>query len=425
MSLLEDFPTDDVPEPRALSTNMIEHIDEPDPILDSWAFYPLYKESQNGGTLVWQIGFSGTQVPSGCLVIKHGFERTSKGTVGEITFDETEVKTNLSGRSLQEQALLEARKRYQDKLKDGYHQGVPEGAAKLPAQLAVPYREGIFKDKHFNRGVSCQVKIDGIRARIWLENAEVKIYSRKGNKFSWLDHIKEEIKELLTLLPGNAGLDCELYNDKMKFEDLTAAVKTKISIHEKNKEVNCYIFDIVVPDMILEDRITMLKKCWDVVSGKQHLFLVPNCIVHMRSSIDHYLDQAIASGYEGVILRKFLGVDRGYTKDKMKEKDINESLYRGNRNNNLIKYKKFKDAEGIIISVKDGKGKEKGAAIFGLKSKDGKIFDCRPEGTLGDRKRWFLNPNECIGKEYTYRYFELTKKGIPRFPVGVGFRDYE
>jgi hypothetical protein len=30
-----------------------------------------------------------------------------------------------------------------------------------------------------------------------------------------------------------------------------------------------------------------------------------------------------------------------------------------------------------------------------------------------------------VGKKLTVRYQELTDEGLPRFPVGVAFRDYE
>ena len=90
-----------------------------------------------------------------------------------------------------------------------------------------------------------------------------------------------------------------------------------------------------------------------------------------------------------------------------------------------MKVKEFFDEEGSIIEVSDGEGREKGLALFNVRNNTGKLFNVRPKGNFSQRAFWFTHPEECIGKRYTYRYFELTEYGIPRFPVGIAFRDYE
>jgi DNA ligase-1 len=37
----------------------------------------------------------------------------------------------------------------------------------------------------------------------------------------------------------------------------------------------------------------------------------------------------------------------------------------------------------------------------------------------------FQNGSEYVGKKLTIRFQELTDEGLPRFPVGIAFRDYE
>jgi DNA ligase-1 len=49
----------------------------------------------------------------------------------------------------------------------------------------------------------------------------------------------------------------------------------------------------------------------------------------------------------------------------------------------------------------------------------------RPRGTHEDRADLFKDGDSYIGKKLTVRYQELTEDGIPRFPVGIAFRDYE
>ena len=419
MSNLEDLPSDVVHHDEPKDIYYIDYLDDPQE--DEWTIYPIYKESQTGGILVWQIGFA-----NGKLLIKHGFERTSKGTIGQLQHEETEVEVNSSGRNITEQALLQARRRYQDKLKDGYHPGTESNQSKIPAQLAVIYSDTVLKENNFKRGVACQIKINGIRARIWNENGEVKIYSRKGNEFSWLNHIRINIKELLILLPNECGLDCELYNEGMRFQEITSIVKSRNIKHERNQEINCYIFDLIITNKILEERIEILKKCWGMIPNTtKHIFVIPTHIEYMRENLEALLDASLYSGYEGLILRKCIGIAKGYNIKDMTDREVSETYYKGNRNNNLIKYKRFKDDEGIVVGIKEGLGRDKGTAIFTIKTKTGVIFDCRPQGTLEERKYSFDHPELCTGKIYTYKYFELTKKGVPWHSTGIGFRDYE
>jgi hypothetical protein len=58
-----------------------------------------------------------------------------------------------------------------------------------------------------------------------------------------------------------------------------------------------------------------------------------------------------------------------------------------------------------------------------LETDSGERFNCRPEGSQENRADLFKNRRELVGKYLTVRYFELSKDGIPLFPVGVGVRD--
>src|SRR5437868_8015236 len=75
-----------------------------EPTQPTWQLIPLYKTSATGGVMMWQVGFNGHQ-----LEMTHGY------VGGAIRTDYTDVVTNQSGKSLQEQALLEARSRYRNK----------------------------------------------------------------------------------------------------------------------------------------------------------------------------------------------------------------------------------------------------------------------------------------------------------------------
>jgi ATP-dependent DNA ligase len=97
----------------------------------------------------------------------------------------------------------------------------------------------------------------------------------------------------------------------------------------------------------------------------------------------------------------------------------------GQRSADLQKYKEFIDEEYEVVDYKDGEGIESGCVVWNLKTPKGQLFACRPRGTREDRIDQFINGKDYIGKMLTVRYQELTDDGVPRFPIGIAFRDYE
>ena len=47
------------------------------------------------------------------------------------------------------------------------------------------------------------------------------------------------------------------------------------------------------------------------------------------------------------------------------------------------------------------------------------------QGTLENKRQMMENVREYYGKMLTVKYQEKSNEGIPRFPVGIVFRDYE
>jgi DNA ligase-1 len=115
----------------------------------------------------------------------------------------------------------------------------------------------------------------------------------------------------------------------------------------------------------------------------------------------------VADGYEGIMLRNTAG------------------LYKNVRSVDLLKYKEFFDDEYEVVGFKEGEGGEKGCVLWMCKTEKGDTFHCRPRGTREDRTELFQKGATYIGKKLTVRFQELTDDGIPRFPVGIAFRDYE
>ena len=396
----------------------------------NWKFAPLYKESQTGGTLYWQAGYDEF---SNELITVHGYHITSTGNIGKLTTDRIIIEPKVN-RKFQEQALLEIKSKYVDKIREGYHNqslGIFENISSLPGpQLGNKYTlpgqigKDVLKPEHFSRGISVQAKLDGIRCRAFILLGEIKLYTRNNVEHVWLDHIKKELSILFKNLPIGIGIDGEIYNSNLKFEELTSIVRTKNVIHPKNNLLEFYMFDIIVLETILEDRIKLLYDAYTEYTKdhmSQYIHLLSHNTIYNKDDIKIYHDNYVNLGYEGLILRKLAGPNR----NKLTKRQIEETWYKPGKNNNMLKVKQFNDEEGTVIDMKSGIGRETGLAILIIKDDRGNVFECRPRGSFEIREEWLKNKEKYIGKRFTYRYFELTEYGLPRFPVGIGFRDYE
>jgi ATP-dependent DNA ligase len=126
-----------------------------------------------------------------------------------------------------------------------------------------------------------------------------------------------------------------------------------------------------------------------------------------ESQVSHLHNLFTQDGFEGTMIR-----------DPWANYEI------GKRSYSLLKLKDFVDAEYRIVNVVDGDGSDVGLAIFELETDSGQRFNCRPEGSQENRADLFKNRRQLVGKYLTVRYQELSKDGVPIFPVGVSIRDW-
>jgi DNA ligase 1 len=94
------------------------------------------------------------------------------------------------------------------------------------------------------------------------------------------------------------------------------------------------------------------------------------------------------------------------------------SRYEAGRSNTLLKVKTFHDADGRVVEHLPGKGRHAGrlgAVVVELPS--GLTFSVGTGFT--DAQRRTPPP---VGSLITYRYQELTDRGVPRFPTFVRLR---
>lgn len=403
------------------------------PIYSSWQLAVLYKEDTKGSQRCWVVQFDSEK-----LLMKYGV------VGGSIQTAEKEVIPK-GGKTLVQQAFQEAKNLYKNKYDDNYRpcvQGVIQNTVKNPA-LAETWEEGIV----LNFPVSIQPKYDGIRYLVSKDKAgKLTCRTRNNLEIKYFSKIREILDRFFIYLPEGTEIDGELYAFGYPFEFLSSVIRTVNFEHSYTDIISYMVFDINIPQRYpFEVRYSILFNAFERLKeeiGEQFkVVFVPTYIINREEDLMPCHDYFVSQGFEGAMIRKNSNVENYLERigdgslDEMKifnteeRKRIYSSVYRAGRTKNLLKMKMFKEDECLIISAKEGSGKEEGCIIFGLIDKKGNIISVHPKGTLEGRKMiykdYLENRQKYYYKEYTIKFFELTSKGVPRFPVGLRMRDYE
>ena len=232
-------------------------------------------------------------------------------------------------------------------------------------------------------------KLDGVRA-IW---NGVSLNSRLGNEFpapQWF----------LDKLPKHHGilLDGELFTGRGNFQDTVSIVRNS-NLHDDWENVVFQVFDYPSCSGVFEERMLGLKKLLQQKKSK-YIKMLEHIKVENSGEVLSIHTRIDSLGGEGVMLRK------------------PKSLYVNGRSNTLLKVKSFYDAEAKVISHAPGSGRH-----LGRMGSLNCIMECGKKFRVGtgftDANR---NDPPPINSIITYRFQELTKSGVPRFPSYVGVR---
>jgi DNA ligase-1 len=234
-------------------------------------------------------------------------------------------------------------------------------------------------------------KLDGVRA-YW--DGE-KFISRLGNIY----HAPEWFK---LAMPQGVKLDGELFAGRKKFDETVGAVKKLHADDKEWKRITYQVFDILDFPEPFEKRLEYLAKL-DMLGNDGYWSILEQIKCKSLEDMLERLSAVEAMGGEGLMLRQ------------------PNSMYEAGRSRTLLKVKTFKDAEATVTAHEPGKGKHEGrmGALL-CEMPDGTIFKVGTGFTDKQRE----NP-PSIGSKITYKYQELTKAGVPRFPAFVAARDYE
>lgn len=350
----------------------------------------------------------------GVIIIEHGYQDGKLQTIQKTIREGKNLgKKNVT--TAVQQAVQEARSQWLKKRESGYSpmgqekeekEEVSEqktcrndSDASVPSVMLAHDYHKRGKDIHFPCFV--QPKLDGTRC---VAVPDKGLFSRNKKAYPHLAHIRAEVDRL----GANIVLDGELYSDVLTFQEIVGLVKSetlKPGDEEKQQQIRLHVYDLVC-DLPYEQRYMNLALLFRRMRF-QHLVLVKTEKCTGISEMKEKHAEYMAAGYEGIMLRNVTG------------------LYRGVRSIELQKYKEFLDQEYKVVGFQEGQGLEEGCVLWICETETGARFSCRPRGSREERHRLFQEGHSHVGKMLTVRYQEETNDGLPRFPVGVGLRDYE
>ena len=258
-------------------------------------------------------------------------------------------------------------------------------------------------------------KLDGVRCIIRKEQDEITAYSRQGNEFTTLQKVLDDVK----LMPGDFVLDGEICmmdeNGNEDFQGIMKQIKRKNHTIEKPKYVifdylSLEEFDTKQGTLKLSERIAELKDEIYYDGYYSTLSVLDQVIVKDEEHLSEMILEADKMGHEGIMVRKDVG-------------------YEGKRSKNLLKCKKFFDAEYKVESVdfENHRVIREGKEVVVPMLAQAYITHKGYEVAIGSgwnqeqRIKYHANPELLIGKTITVQYFEETKNqegGISlRFPT--------
>jgi DNA ligase-1 len=260
-----------------------------------------------------------------------------------------------------------------------------------------------------------QPKLDGIRCLAINGVA----YSRKMKPIP-NQYVQKVFKEL-----NLHGLDGEL----MVYGDFNS-VQSAIMSEDGEPEFYLAVYDYWDSDLSCKDRMNIYIT--KVLEINRPLFVkrVITDVAHTPEEAERAVAKYVSQGYEGGILRSLSG------RYKQGRSTFKEGF--------LLKLKSFHDSEAVVIGFEEKMSNENALETDerGYAKRSSKKEGMVPANTLGSlqvdwngvvfnigsgftdiqRKEIWDNKESYLGKLANFSYQELTKYGVPRFPVWRGFR---
>ena len=265
--------------------------------------------------------------------------------------------------------------------------------------------EGNEKKVNFDSGEWwASRKLDGVRCLAVIdENGDIKFYSRAGNEFLTLGVLAEELKSLNLRSVVLDGEVCIMKDGGL--EDFQGIIKEIGRKEHTIQNPMYYVFDMLQTEEFnnqsgeipLSTRLLQLGVFFSLHSDLKCVAPLVQIQVSSREHFEEMVADATNLGYEGIMIRKDVG-------------------YEGKRSKNLLKVKKMHDAEYVVVDVENGthrvieNGREVEEEMLRAVMVEHKGNRVRVGSgfSIDQRRFYYQNPNEILGKTITVQYFEET-----------------
>ena len=206
------------------------------------------------------------------------------------------------------------------------------------------------------------------------------------------------------------ALDGELWSKRSDFENIVSIVRSQ-QADESWEKIRYRIFEVPNQSGGLLARLVVLRNYLEALDSSPpdnnpsqlasaedqpaYLNIIPQIEVKNQLHLKAFLQKIVDQGGEGVVVRD------------------PEALYQTGRLSSALKVKLFQDKECEVTAYHPGRGKYKdlvGSLVCRL---DDKTL-IRIGSGLNDKQR---KQPPTIGSTITFKYYGLTAKGRPRFPV--------
>ena len=281
----------------------------------------------------------------------------------------------------------------------------------LIPEFKVQLAENYEKDKDINfekEDWYCSRKLDGVRCITIYKDGVLRFFSRTGNEFFVLDNVKKAIyNEIINtkFIEGDFVLDGEIcivdQNDNENFADIIKEIRKK---NHTIKNPRYKIFDILtVEDFISKEGKEIFSKRYEkyknIQSPSKILDPVEQIKIKDKEHLMEMLKYANEHGWEGLMIRK-------------------DVPYKGKRSKDLQKVKTFNDGDYKVLDVEFGKFRiidqttkleieEEMLSNVIIEHKGNKV-SVGSGFSIDERRYYYKNPKEIIGKKICVKYFEET-----------------
>ena len=327
-----------------------------------------------------------------------------------------------ANRTLQQQAIQQARRRYLDKQRKGYRK-VDEGFGQVKDFLKPMLAQDYTEKRKMSSTIIVQPKLDGQRLLSYLEDNNVKISSRSGVLYNHITHFHDDIMTLLFLIGPDIMLDGEMYIHGMPENEIGSIIMKGVGAngiissesHERVGELEYNIFDYKPRESVgIIERTKILKDAYQLLLASNPLTKIK--LIKSEILTEYTYDILLKlrekyedEGFEGIMIKQ---TSDGQTKGVK----YNRSLYASGRRVNTLKFKSYDIDIATVMKVIKSEKKD-GICVLEMKDNERECIFRLSHGTHKQNKEWIEKPDLILGQEITYKHQGFSTKNIPRFPT--------